>query len=191
MFRNVVIICGVGLIALSFLFFWNQQSGMVLPDELISENTVIEPDSSEEITSLSTSSNITPSATALDNVPEVQPMVNIREVQIPVTIADTVESQRQGLSGTASLETGTGKLFVFTKSDTHGFWMKDMNYAIDIIWIDASGTIVYIVPSLAPDSYPSVYASPVPAKYVLEVNAGFTRQQGIVEGDQVDLPAGI
>lgn len=74
-------------------------------------------------------------------------------------------------------------LFVFDKEDTWGIWMKDMQFAIDIIWADRTGTIITIARNVTPDTYPQAfYASEPRAIYVLEVPAGFTERQGIAEG---------
>lgn len=96
------------------------------------------------------------------------------DLRIPVTIADTPEEQQQGLSGTALLPTDTGKLFVFNTPGNYGFWMKDMHYPLDIIWIDSTMRVVGITTDIRPDTYPTVFYPPQDVSYVLEVNAGFS-----------------
>lgn len=73
-----------------------------------------------------------------------EPFVLIGGKKIRVDIADTVVTRTQGLSGRTSLAETDGMLFVFENADRYGFWMKDMNFAIDIIWIDPEKNIVYI-----------------------------------------------
>jgi uncharacterized protein len=90
---------------------------------------------------------------------------------IPVTIADTPRLRERGLSGTPSLAVGTGKLFIFDRADSYGFWMKDMHYALDIVWIDATNTVVGIAEAVTPESYPRAVYAPAPVLYVLEINA--------------------
>jgi uncharacterized membrane protein (UPF0127 family) len=102
-----------------------------------------------------------------------------------VTIADTPEKRKQGLSGTAFLPENTGKLFIFDTSDTYSFWMKDMNYAIDIFWLDDAKTIVHIAQSVSPDTYPTSFVPSKPARYVLETNAGVADSLGVKVGDTV------
>src|SRR5690242_15708811 len=63
--------------------------------------------------------------------------IEIGGQQIYVKKADTPAKQQQGLSGTASLPLDQGMLFIFPKDGTYAFWMKDMNYSLDIIWIDS------------------------------------------------------
>ena len=106
-------------------------------------------------------------------------VISIGSTEIPVTIADTLAEQEQGLSGTESLESNAGKLFVFNTPGSYGFWMKDMNYAIDIIWIDEYLKIVDISKDLTPQTYPTIFYPPKDIKYVLEVNSGFSTRNNI------------
>ena len=87
-------------------------------------------------------------------------------------IANTDAERTQGLSGRASLPAGTGLLFVFESPGKYGFWMKDMNFPIDIVWLGDGMLPVGIEKNVSPDSYPQVFYPPVPVRYVLEVNAG-------------------
>lgn len=112
-------------------------------------------------------------------------MVIIRDLGIPVVVADTPVLQEQGLSGRKILSQDSGMFFVMETSALHGFWMKDMLFPIDIIWIDESLHVVSIIANAAPESYPSVFYPSSPAKYVLEVNAGFARMHGISAGDAI------
>ncbi len=114
--------------------------------------------------------------------------VVIDDVKIKVEIADDAAEMAQGLSDRKSLGENHGMLFVFDKPGTPAFWMKDMNFPLDIIWIQGD-TIVDIAPNLPPlaGDFVSTYSPRVPANYVLEVNAGFAEKHGIKIGDEVDL----
>lgn len=105
-------------------------------------------------------------------VPNPQSVLMVDSVQIPITIADTSVLRQQGLSGTVSLAKGAGKLFIFDTPGTYGFWMKDMAYPIDIVWIDANKEIVEVTNTVLPESYPKVFYPTSPVLYVLELNAG-------------------
>ncbi len=105
---------------------------------------------------------------------------------LQVEIAQTAEQKITGLSHRPSLAEGRGMLFIFDTDDTHGIWMKDMRFPIDIIWIDAAMKVVHIEKSVAPNTYPEVFTSPTPARYVLEVPAGYTKGR-IHIGDTVTL----
>jgi uncharacterized membrane protein (UPF0127 family) len=101
------------------------------------------------------------------------------ETQILVDIADTPDEHAIGLSGTAPLAKNTGKLFVFNTPGKYGFWMKDMNYGLDIIWIDKDLRIVHIAKDVMPESYPEIFYPPKEITYVLEVPAGFSTANNI------------
>lgn len=104
-----------------------------------------------------------------------------------VTIAATEAAREQGLGGRTWLADDEGMLFVFPRDGKYSFWMKDMTLSIDIIWISVSGRIVHIAPNVSPATYPGRFVSPAPARYVLEVPAGFTGVHGVEVGDIVGL----
>jgi len=108
--------------------------------------------------------------------------VTIGNSTIMVEIADTNSLRMTGLSGREYLDEGTGMLFVFDKPDKYGFWMKDMKFPIDIVWING-GKIIHIEKSISPTTYPRVYFPVSPAQYVLELPAGFCDAQGLQVGD--------
>ncbi|HVU75825.1 MAG TPA: DUF192 domain-containing protein [Candidatus Paceibacterota bacterium] len=115
------------------------------------------------------------------------PAVMIGGERVSVQLATTEAQREQGLSGTQPLAADHGMLFVFPQDGQYHFWMKDMNYALDIIWIDGDGRIVSIAPSLSPDTYPQSFGPNAPARYVLEVSAGFAAAHGVKVGDIVGL----
>ena len=90
----------------------------------------------------------------------------------------------QGLSGRDGLGVNEGMLFAFDEPGTHGFWMKDMKFPIDIIWISNS-EVIYVLSNLNPDSYPTIFSPPEPVSQVLEVKAGTILRLNVVEGDKV------
>lgn len=129
-----------------------------------------------------------------DNLPSLtKTKIYVGETEIPVEIADTFQKRQKGLSERESLAKGEGMLFVFAQKDIQPpFWMKKMEFAIDIIWID-DNKIVQInedVPAPEPDTPNSelkFYSSNQPIDYVLEANAGFVVENDIKIGDGVDL----
>ena len=76
---------------------------------------------------------------------------------------------------------------MFEKPEKEGFWMKDMKFSIDIIWIDENMSVIHIEKSLSPDTYPKVYYPESPAKYVLEVSAGQADSLGLKIGDKIEF----
>lgn len=105
--------------------------------------------------------------------------ITINDSKFKVTLAIDPVDRARGLSGTKSLAPNAGKLFVFEQLDLYGFWMKDMNYAIDIIWFDENWTISGLAKNVAPETYPKVFYPEFPSKYVLEINAGLAEKYNL------------
>ncbi len=128
-----------------------------------------------------------PPALEVGNATEKEWVLSLGSFSIPVTLADSPEEREQGLSGTLSLPKESGLLFLFDKPDFYGFWMKDMAYPLDIVWIDKDFKIIGISKDIAPNSYPQIFYPPSPAQFVLEVNAGFSTQHNLSENQLLTL----
>ena len=109
----------------------------------------------------------------------------INNTKFYIKVANTPQERTQGLSGTSILGSSKGMLFTFPYPGEYGFWMKDMNYSLDIIWISTDKKVVSDSMSLAPSTYPRVYYPTAPAKYVLEVDAGTSKKLNIHDGTTV------
>lgn len=116
--------------------------------------------------------------------PELIPVL-IGSTTVQASVADSLPERIKGLSDTPYLPQGVVKLFAFGTAGEHSIWMKDMNYAIDILWVARSGEIVHIKEKVSPDTYPESFTSPKPAWYVIEANAGFVASSSIKVGDEV------
>lgn len=121
--------------------------------------------------------------------------VKINGITIPVEVAKTDVQRRNGLSNRESLPEGEGMFFEFVQKDVKPpFWMKDMRFAIDILWIN-DNKIVQIDKNVQPpetgttDDKLILYIPNQPIDYVLEVAAGFSDENNIKIGDIVDLPS--
>jgi uncharacterized membrane protein (UPF0127 family) len=119
--------------------------------------------------------------------PSTVPM-QIGGVTLEASVAKTWPDRIKGLSETPYLPDGVAKFFVFDSVGYHSIWMKDMQYAIDIIWLDEEGVVVHVVESASPESYPETFTPPVPALYVVEVGSGFVATHEIALGTVVGLP---
>lgn len=104
-----------------------------------------------------------------------------------VDVSETSYTLTKGYSGRAPISDNEGMIFVFDKVDKHGIWMKDMLFAIDIIWMDENYVINHIEKSVTPDTYPKVFVPNEPGKYVLEVSAGQVEKLGVKIGDKVNF----
>jgi uncharacterized membrane protein (UPF0127 family) len=113
--------------------------------------------------------------------------IRVGKVSLDVDIADTDTKRMQGLSGRKDLKEGTGMLFIFDKLEVNDFWMKDMNFDIDIIWFNEQGELIYVEEYATPASYPELLGPKEESKYVLEVPAGFFKKEGLKLGDKIDL----
>lgn len=123
----------------------------------------------------------------------------INNVSFSSTVADDDKERATGLSGKKSLGENEGLIFIFDKKDTYPFWMKEMNFPIDIIYIDSpgkgtditEGTIVDIIKNApAPDKDVHIANLPIykpqkPANVVLEINAGLSDKNNFKIGDKV------
>ena len=110
--------------------------------------------------------------------------VRVGAVSITAEIAATPEERGLGLSHRQSLADHTGMLFIFTHDAPHPFWMRDTFIPLDIIWLDAEKRAVHIAHAVAPETYPETFVPPVPARYALEVPAGYAEANGIAAGDR-------
>lgn len=106
----------------------------------------------------------------------------IGNTKVAIEIAQTPAELTKGLSGRQNLAENSGLFFIFPNTDTYGIWMKEMNFPIDIIWLDENLQIVFTKENTSPESYPEVFASNTPARYVLEVLAGFVQKNKISVG---------
>lgn len=106
---------------------------------------------------------------------------------VSVEIADSQAEQVQGLSGHEPLAKNEGMFFVFPQKEIQGFWMKDMLFPIDIIWIDGDMVAGSQQDAQLEDPVHTIYYSPVPVDRVLEVSAGFVAQNQVKVGDVLDV----
>jgi hypothetical protein len=125
--------------------------------------------------------NQTPVLTSPTTLPTAT--ISHKSGQVIVELAKTPASQQQGLSDRKSLGPNQGMLFIFPQDEPHQFWMKDMNFPLDIIWLNKDGKILGIATDVATSTFPNTIPSPGPIRQVLEVNAGYTQKYGLSIGD--------
>ncbi len=116
--------------------------------------------------------------------------VTIKNLNINVDLAQTSDQQAKGLSIKNTLNENEGMLFIFDTLKKHSFWMKDMKFPIDIIWINSNHEIVYIEKNIQPCIFFPIctsYSPPEDSKYVLEVTSNYTTKNNINIGDDVDF----
>lgn len=163
----------VGLVALLALFFIKantQQYGNLLD---VSSRGAPRP-------LVITDTLILPSAGA-----KKQKALTLGTAQFIVDVADSEPARTNGLSGRDKLGDTEGMLFLFDAPGRPSFWMKDMRFSIDIIWIQSDGIVAGITHNVSPKTYPKLFRSKTDIRYVLEISAGRAREVGLRVGDQV------
>ena len=102
-------------------------------------------------------------------------------------VAIAAEDKAKGLSGRSCLDNGRAMLFVYDEEATYCFWMKDMEFPIDMVWLDSARKIVKIEADATPQSYPASFCNQEPARYILEVNAGQAAEFGWQIGTELNF----
>lgn len=100
-------------------------------------------------------------------------------------ISNTPESRNLGLGGRKSLPQSEGMLFVFDEPGVQCFWMKDMRFSIDIVWLSSEKRVVHVEPAVSPSTFPQTYCPDTLAQYVIELNSGEAAKSAIRIGDQL------
>ena len=103
-------------------------------------------------------------------------------------LAKTAEEQSIGLAKYKEIDMNQGMLFLFQKPDYYSFWMRNMKFPIDIIYIN-NDTIVTIENNAQPpkndSENPTIYDPTKPADKVLEIQAGLSKKYKFKNGDKV------
>ena len=119
-----------------------------------------------------------------------RPAVSVGGAAFDVEIAFTPDDRMCGLSGRDGLAAGAGMLFVFENGRASSFWMRDMRFALDFVWIGDGCEVIEIHADVpAPPAGTDVGLLPTyssaAARYNLEINAGEAAKRGVEVGDAV------
>ena len=116
--------------------------------------------------------------------------VTLNNFTLVADIAENSTQKSKGLSVKDTLHEDEGMLFLFSTSSEHAFWMKNMKFPIDIIWISKHHEVIHIEHSLEPcvqDSFCPTYKPDKDSLYVLETVAGFAQKHNVTVNDFVDF----
>jgi uncharacterized membrane protein (UPF0127 family) len=114
--------------------------------------------------------------------------MNVDGQKYTLQIADTPAKQTLGLGQRDNMMPKAGMVFLYAQpAQDLCFWMKDMRFSLDIIWLDAQKQVTLIEPSLSPATYPKTYCPPKPSQYVVEINAGMAGSLGLHQGQKLDF----
>ena len=127
-----------------------------------------------------------------ENPPLPSEDLSVDGANFTVEIASTMLQQSRGLSFRPSLGANNGMLFIFSTGALQTFWMKDMNFPLDMIWISGTTVVGFAQNVPAPAAGAQlwqlpIYSSPNGTDKVLEVNAGTVAKYNIRVGDTVTI----
>lgn len=126
--------------------------------------------------------------------PEKPPSLRTGKVTFPTPKGDTVtieiaendHDRQRGLMYRKSMPPDQGMIFWFAEKENHSFWMHNTCIPLDMLYLDDDGLIVGIeenTPTLSDDTFEVGCSS----RYVLELNAGWTRAHGVIAGQKVKI----
>ena len=116
-------------------------------------------------------------------------------VQLPsgaeysVELALTPDDQARGLMFRESLPERSGMLFIFPETAPHHFWMKNTMIPLDMVWMDETGTVLFVsadTPPCKADPCPN-YGPDAPARMVLEIAGGKAKRENVAVGSKLEL----
>jgi uncharacterized membrane protein (UPF0127 family) len=128
------------------------------------------------------------SAFALIGCSHSEATVRIGAATTHPLVAATLVEQSRGLQGHSGSDIERGMLFVWDDEGIRRFALKAVDRPLDLIYLDADGTVLE-VGSLAPNG-PKEFTSAHPARYVLEIEAGWAEENRVKPGDRARINLG-
>ncbi len=125
---------------------------------------------------------------------ESRDWVELRGHKFWVEVANDSLSRERGLMFREKLDDDSGMLFIHDQIEPQAYWMKNTRISLDILYFDANRILVNAhenVPPCSGGNRCPVYASAAPILFVLELNAGKSREIGLEKGDQLTLGSGV
>lgn len=112
--------------------------------------------------------------------------VKVGKVKYNLYISDTESKRMQGLSGVVSMPKNQGMLFIFEEPNTYGFWMKDMKFPLDMIFI-RENKVVDLKENILESSFPQIYYPATAVDAVIELHTGQIQRTNIRIGDSIKV----
>lgn len=166
----------IGTVGVFFLLYYIFNSGLI--PSLSEYKEKVTKNNSKSINTENTNTN---GIVITDNNYEKREII-APLAKINALYADSEEKKELGLSNREQIASDQGMLFAFDTIGVYNFWMKDMKFPLDIVWIDENKKVLGITADIQPESYPSIFISPESTKYVLEINAKNAEKFGIATG---------
>lgn len=122
---------------------------------------------------------------------EVRVLFPAHDLVLVAEVARTKEEQARGLGGRNELPDGRGMILVGEEVGRDGLWMKDMRFAIDMLWFDSGLRLVDVAENVTPDTYPTIFRPLQPARYALEAPTGFVSRNHICMGETIVIQGNL
>lgn len=97
-------------------------------------------------------------------------------------VAADDQKREKGLSNIAALKDHQGMIFIYIQADRYGFWMRQMNFPLDFIFLN-DDRVVDIIANISPSTYPTVFTPKFDSNKIIEVKAGTVQRNKIKVGD--------
>lgn len=104
---------------------------------------------------------------------------------VQLEVATTNSARTLGLSGRKSMGKDRGMVFDFGVPSEYCMWMKDMNFSLDMLWLNDNKEIVYMIEGVSPDTYPKSFCGADTARYIVEVNSGIIKAADLHVGQRL------
>ncbi len=111
--------------------------------------------------------------------------IKIKNEVFRIEVVDTIKKKEKGLGGRKSICNNCGMMFVFFDSKYHYFWMKDMQFPLDIVWLK-DGKVVGIEKNIPHDSYEILHPN-VHFDLVIEFPANKMEEIDLKVGDEISI----
>ena len=181
------VVLAIGLFYLGWL-------GMSYARTYLPHSTVAAAQTTVVTTSTPTTTSVvqsSPSSPIVSSFFNTGSTVSIDGNTINVAVASTTVEIDQGLQNQPAMNSSEGELFLFSKSEIYRFWMPNMNFPLDMIWISGDKVVGYAQDAVPQPGVPlwnlKIYTSPSSVDKVLEVNAGTVTNDNIKVGDSVTV----
>ena len=102
---------------------------------------------------------------------------------LTVEVVSDAKKRQRGLAQRPPIPEDAGMLFLLEDNSAQFFWMKGMEFPLDILFFDKDRKLLEILPDLTPCEQCPKYKAPANTAYVLEINAGLAGDLGLKEGD--------
>lgn len=112
--------------------------------------------------------------------------VKLGKAHYKLYVADSEPKRMRGLSEVEKMPTDQGMVFIFEEPDTYGFWMKDMNFPLDMIFL-RDQQVVDVKENILPSTFPQIFYPIAAADAVIELHIGQIQKSGIHIGDSIKV----